>query len=82
MNKYVIILTVILVAGLSTNLFAQKDRKLTNGFSINLNVGIPSSQYGTSSDNDMVKSINWGVSGGFSLEIAGILVQPNNMELA
>jgi len=41
------------VAGLTTNLFAQKDRKLTNGFSINLNVGIPSSQYGVSSEDDI-----------------------------
>jgi len=42
MKKNEIFLSIILVAGLTTNLFAQKDRKLTNGFSINLNVGIPS----------------------------------------
>jgi len=51
MKKNVILLSNLLVAGLTTNLFAQKDRKLTNGFSINLNVGIPSSQYGASSED-------------------------------
>jgi hypothetical protein len=49
MKRNVILLSIVLVAGVTTNLFAQKDRKLTNGFSINLNVGIPSDQYGISS---------------------------------
>jgi hypothetical protein len=46
MKKIVILLTIVLLAGVTTKLFAQKDRKLTNGFSINLVTGIPSSQYG------------------------------------
>ena len=31
----------------------KKDRKLTNGFSVNLNVGIPSDQYGVSSEDNI-----------------------------
>lgn len=53
MKKNVILLTIVLVAGVTTSLFAQKDRKLTNGFSINLNVGIPSGDYGLSSDDNL-----------------------------
>ena len=51
MKRNVIILIIFLVLSLTSNLFAQKDRKLTNGFSINLNVGIPSGQYGKLSEN-------------------------------
>jgi hypothetical protein len=52
MKKSVILLSIILMSGATTNLFAQKDRKLTKGFSINLVTGIPSAQYGVSkSDN-------------------------------
>jgi len=53
MKKQVIILSFILFTGFTTNLFAQKERKLTNAFSINLVVGIPSAQYGVSSDSDI-----------------------------
>jgi len=51
MKNIVILLSIILVTGFTTNLFAQKDRKLTNGFSVNLNVGIPSGQYGVASED-------------------------------
>jgi hypothetical protein len=53
MKKNVILLCILLVTGLTTHLFAQKDRKLSNGFSINLVTGIPSSQYGVSKDDNI-----------------------------
>jgi len=53
MKRIVILLSIIFITGLTTNLFAQKDRKLTNGFNVNLNVGIPSGQYGVSSEDDI-----------------------------
>jgi hypothetical protein len=69
MKKNVILLTLILVTCQTTNLFAQKDRKLTKGFNINLVTGFPSSNYGTTRDNnsdnnfdskDQIRSI-WGL---------------------
>ena len=53
MRKALIVLTIILGIGATTNLFAQKDRKLTKGFSINLVTGITSDQYGVSADSDI-----------------------------
>jgi hypothetical protein len=65
MKKIVILLTIVLLAGVTTNLFAQKDRKLTNGFSINLVTGIPSSQYGFSNfdniDSEYQLGSIWGL---------------------
>jgi len=65
MKKNVILLTIVLLAGVTTNLFAQKDRKLTNGFSINLVTGIPSSQYGFSNfdniDSEYQLGSIWGL---------------------
>lgn len=65
MKRIVILITIVIIAGLTSNLFAQKDRKLTNGFSINLIAGIPSDQYGipedhSLSDDYMLGSI-WGL---------------------
>jgi hypothetical protein len=51
MKKKVILLAIIVLVGFSINLFAQKDRKLHNGFSINLITGIPSNKFGVSSDS-------------------------------
>jgi hypothetical protein len=53
MKKITILLSIILLTGLTTNLFAQKDRKFSNGFSINLITGFPSSNFGVPSDIDM-----------------------------
>ena len=53
MKKHLILSSIILIAGLSTNLFAQKDRTLSKGFSVNLIVGIPSDTYGLTSDGKM-----------------------------
>jgi hypothetical protein len=65
MKKYKILITIVLITGLTTNLFAQKDRKLTNGFSINLNVGIPSGDYGVSEDDNIIDELKmssiWGL---------------------
>ena len=68
MKKNVILLCIILLTGYSTNLFGQKDRKLSNGASINIVIGIPSSNYGTTSDNNVdskyqLSSI-WGIQWG------------------
>lgn len=53
MKKTTILLSVMLLIGISANLFAQKDRKFSNGFSINLIAGFPSSTYGVPSDSDV-----------------------------
>lgn len=60
MKIKVTLITIILFLGLTINLFAQKDRKLTNGFSINFNVGIPSGQYGISSENNVDEKFQLG----------------------
>ncbi len=67
MKKIVIILIIFLVVSLTTNLFAQKDRKLTNGISINLNGGIPSGQYGKLSKNDIGDEFQLGIIWGLQL---------------
>jgi hypothetical protein len=53
MNKNLLFLTIITCIGLTTTLFAQKDRKLSNGFSINLVTGFPSSTYGLPDDSQI-----------------------------
>lgn len=50
MKKAKSILLIIIILSFSINLIAQKDRKLSNGFSINLITGIPSKTYATPSD--------------------------------
>jgi hypothetical protein len=68
MKKITILLSIILFIGLTTNLFAQKDRNLSNGGSINLVIGFPSSTYGVTSDSNIdskyqLSSI-WGIQWG------------------
>jgi hypothetical protein len=53
MNRRITLLVTILLVSFTHRVFAQKDRKLTNGFSINLNVGIPSDHYGVPKDNNI-----------------------------
>jgi hypothetical protein len=60
MKKNVIILIIFLVASVTSSLFAQKDTKLSKGFSINLNVGIPSGQYGESSESNIGEKFQLG----------------------
>jgi hypothetical protein len=52
MKKNVILLIIVLLTGFTTNLFAQKDRKLTKGFSINIVTGVPSELYGVSNNDN------------------------------
>jgi hypothetical protein len=51
MKKSILLIVLILLVGLTTSLFAQKDRTLSNGFSINLVLGFPSNTFGTTSDS-------------------------------
>lgn len=67
MKKIGIILTIILNTGISTNLFAQKERKLTNGFSINLVTGFPSAQYGSTKDGNVSPEMQAGTIWGLQL---------------
>ena len=53
MKKLLILSAIILFVGLSINSFAQKDRKLKNGFSICLVTGFPSSTYGFTKDSQI-----------------------------
>lgn len=53
MKKNIILLAIILITGLTTNMFAQKDRTLSNGFSVNLILGFPSNTFGVSSDSQI-----------------------------
>jgi hypothetical protein len=53
MKKYLILITIIIVTGITSNSFAQKDRKLSNGFSISLVTGIPSNDYGLPKDSQI-----------------------------
>jgi hypothetical protein len=65
MKKIVILLAIIIFTGLSTNSFAQKDRRLSKGFSVNLVTGFPSSTYGTVKDADISDEFKlgglWGI---------------------
>ena len=67
MKKNVILLIIVLVTGLTTNLFAQKDQKLTKGFSINLVTGFPSSQYGSAKDGNLSSEFQLGSIWGLQL---------------
>jgi len=60
MKKTLIFLAIVILAGITTNSFAQKDRKLSNGFSINLVTGFPSSVYGQKSDSQINSADNLG----------------------
>lgn len=51
MKKNIILLAIILITGLSTSIYAQKNRTLSKGFSINLVTGFPSSTYGLTKDS-------------------------------
>ena len=53
MKRKIIILSILALMGLTTKLFAQKDRKITNGFSINLVTGIPVANYGESNEGNL-----------------------------
>jgi hypothetical protein len=50
MKKIVFLLAVVLLAGLTTKSVAQKDRRLSNGLSLNVYMGLPSSNYGFDKD--------------------------------
>jgi hypothetical protein len=60
MKKTLIFLAIVVLAGITTSSFAQKDRKLSNGFSINLVTGFPSSVYGQKSDSQINSADNLG----------------------
>jgi len=68
MKKNGILLSIILLIAFTTNLLAQKDRKLSNGASINLVIGIPSSIYGVESDSEIDSKYQlgsiWGIQWG------------------
>jgi len=68
MKKIITLLSIILLIGLTSNLFAQKDRKLSNGASINLVIGIPSSTFGVESDSEIDSKYQlgsiWGIQWG------------------
>jgi hypothetical protein len=51
MKKNILLIAILLLVGLTTSLFAQKDRTLSNGFSVNLILGFPSNTYGVQSDS-------------------------------
>jgi hypothetical protein len=53
MKKLMLLLAVILFTGIITDSYAQKDRILSKGFSINLIAGIPSNNYGWVVDVDL-----------------------------
>jgi hypothetical protein len=68
MNKNIILLIIVLLTSFTTNLYAQKDRKLSNGASVNLVIGFPSSTYGMTSDDKMDSKYQlgsiWGIQWG------------------
>jgi hypothetical protein len=51
MKKIVFVLAIILFTGIVTTSYAQKNRTLSNGFSINLITGFPTGNYGLLSDD-------------------------------
>jgi len=53
MKIKLIVLVIIILTGITSSSFAQKDRKLSNGFSINLVTGFPSSVYGLPNDTQI-----------------------------
>jgi hypothetical protein len=67
MKKIVIILTIILFASLATKSYGQKNRTLSNGFSINLIGGFPPSTYGLTSDSNLDDKYKFGFIGGLQI---------------
>jgi hypothetical protein len=67
MKKNRILIAAFMLLSFSTVLYAQKDRKFSNGFSINLVTGIPSSSYGTTSDRDIDSELQLGSIWGLQL---------------
>jgi len=53
MKRMVVVFVVLLSVVFLSSTQAQKDRKLSNGFSINLVMGIPSAEYGMAKDDDV-----------------------------
>lgn len=53
MKNKIILLSIVIATVLTTNVNAQKDRKSSNGFSINLVTGVPSANYGEPSYSDI-----------------------------
>ena len=53
MKKNILLIAIILLVGITTSLFAQKDRTLSNGFSVNLVLGFPSTTFGVPSDSEI-----------------------------
>jgi hypothetical protein len=51
MKKNILLIAIFLLVGITTSSFAQKDRTLSNGFSVNLILGFPSNTYGVQSDS-------------------------------
>ena len=53
MKRNILLIAIIILVGLTTSLFAQKDRTLSNGFSVNLVLGFPSNTFGVPSDSEI-----------------------------
>ena len=60
MKKTLVLLAVIIFTGITATSFAQKNRTLSKGFSINLIAGIPSTNYGLPSDSNIDSEQKYG----------------------
>jgi hypothetical protein len=67
MKKFAVLLAVIIFTGISATSFAQKNRTLSKGFSINLIAGIPSTNYGLPSDSHIDSEDKYGLLGGLQI---------------
>lgn len=67
MKRIGILVSLMLIAALVSNTYAQKDRTLSNGFSANLVVGFPSDDFGASSSTYYPSSMNYGALWGLKL---------------
>jgi hypothetical protein len=63
MKTNIFILVLAFLVGCATFVSAQKDRKLTNGFSINFVAGIPSDSYGAPKGSDIASEYKPGIWG-------------------
>jgi len=67
MKKNIFLLAIIIFTCVTIKSFAQKNRTLSNGFSINLVTGFPSSTYGLTNDNKNADPYKIGSIGGLKI---------------
>ena len=82
MWKIGILISLVLFTIPLSDIQAQKIRTLTNGFSVNLITGFPSTSFGAENSSDFPSEMQYNAFGVLSWVIAGTLILKRNMVLA